>query len=114
MNLILQQAYTSTLGAHIKNMYTKIGELQGQVQQHCMYPHTHENNHPDAVQLLAPEFDPDIDSKNLSIPTPDTQSHNNQGNSNTVDANECEAETTQTQNPQFKTDWPEAPTIQIP
>ena len=42
----------------------KIGELQGQIQQHCMYLHTLENNHSDTVQLLAPEFDPDIDGEN--------------------------------------------------
>ena len=52
------------LGAHVKNTYTKIGELQSQIQQHCMYPHTPENNHSDTVQLLAPEFNPDIDSEN--------------------------------------------------
>ena len=49
MNLTLQQAYTSTLGAHIKNTYTKIGKLQSQIQQHCMYAHTPENNHSDTV-----------------------------------------------------------------
>ena len=63
-NLTLQQAYTSTLGAHVKNIYTKIGELRGQIQHHCMYPNTPENNRSDTVQLLAPEFNPDIKSKN--------------------------------------------------
>ena len=113
-NLTLQQVYTSTLEAHIKNIYTKIGELQSQIQQHCMYPHTRENNHGDAVQLLAPEFDPDINSEDPPIPKPDAVSNNNQENCNIINANDCEAENTQTQNQQFETDWPDAPTTQIP
>ena len=31
-NLTLQQAYTSTLGAHVKNIHAKISELQSQIQ----------------------------------------------------------------------------------
>ena len=115
--MTLQQAYTSMLGAHVKNIYSKIGELQSQIQQHCLYPHTPENHHSDMVQLLVPEFDPDIDGKNQSTSTSHSSTNNNQQQQvdlNTIDANECEAENTQTQNQQFETDWPDAPTIQIP
>ena len=63
-NLTLQQAYTSTLGSHIKNIYTKITELQNQIQQHCMYPHNNEHTNTDTVQLEAPEYDPDINGNN--------------------------------------------------
>ena len=31
-NLTLQQAYTSTQGAHVKNIYTKLSEIQQQIQ----------------------------------------------------------------------------------
>ena len=116
-NLTLQQAYMSTLGAHIKNIYTKIGKWQSQIQQHCMYPHTPENSHSDTVQLLAPEFDPDIDGKNQLISTSNTLRSNNQqqqANPNIIDANKHEAENIQTQNRQFESNWPDAPTVQIP
>ena len=100
------------LRAHIKNIYTKLGELQGQIQQHCMYPHTPENNCSDMVQLLAPEFDPDIDGENQP-----TSTNNNQPQHpdlNTTDANDFKTEDIQTQKQQSQTDWPDAPTIQIP
>ena len=111
-NLTLQQAYTSTLRAHIKNIDTKLGELQGQIQQHCMYPHTSDNNCSDVVQLLAPEFDPDIDGDNQP-----TSTNNNQpqySDIGTTDVNHPKTENTQTQNHQPKTNWPDTLTIQIP
>ena len=116
-NLTLQQAYTSMLRAHVKNIYTKIGELQGQIQQHCMYPHTPEDNHSDTVQLLPPEFDPEINGEEQPTSTTNTSANNKQHQHrdlNTIDANDCETKDTQTQNQQFKTDWPDAPTVQIP
>ena len=57
-NISLQQAYTSTLGSHITTIYTKVTELQNQIQQHCMYPHSNNHLHTNTVQLEAPYYDP--------------------------------------------------------
>ena len=66
-SLTLQQAYTSTLGSHIKNIYTKITELQNQIQQHCMYPHNTQQLNNDTVQLDELEYNHDIDGNNNDI-----------------------------------------------
>ena len=55
-SLNLQQTYSSSLYSHINNIYSKLSELQKQIQHHCMYM-----NQGDTVQIEAPEFDPDID-----------------------------------------------------
>ena len=52
-----QQAYTTVLLGHIAALHTKLVHLDKQIQIHCMYPHQHS----DAVQLNAPDYDPDID-----------------------------------------------------
>ena len=51
-----QQAYTTVLSGHIA-IHTKLAHLDKQIQIHCIYPHQHS----DAVQLNAPDYDPDID-----------------------------------------------------
>ena len=56
MSLNLQQTYSSSLCSHIDNIYSKLLELQKQIQHHCMYM-----NQGDTVQIEAPKFDPDID-----------------------------------------------------
>ena len=56
MSLNLQQMYSSSLCLHINNIYSKLSELQKQIQHHHMYM-----NQGDTVQIEAPEFDPDID-----------------------------------------------------
>ena len=56
MPLTLQQTYSSSLCAHVNNIYSKLSELQKQIQHHCMYM-----NQGDTVQIEAPNFDPDID-----------------------------------------------------
>ena len=56
MSLNLQQTYPSSLCSHINNIYSKLSELQTQIQHHCMYM-----NQGDTVQIEAPEFDPDRD-----------------------------------------------------
>ena len=38
-------------------IHAKLVHLDKQIQIHCIYPHQHS----DAVQLNAPEYDPDID-----------------------------------------------------
>ena len=54
--LNLQQTYSSSLCSHVNNIYSKLSELQKQIQHHCMYM-----NQGNTVQIEAPEFDPDID-----------------------------------------------------
>ena len=56
MSLNLQQMYSSSLCSHVNNIYSKLSELQKQIQHHHMYV-----NQGDMVQIEAPKFDPDID-----------------------------------------------------
>ena len=64
----LQQTYTTTLCGHINSIYTKLVQLDRQVQRHCLYPHPQS----DEVQFNAPEYDLDIDGQ--PDPAPDIQS----------------------------------------
>ena len=66
----LQQAYTTVLYGHINSLYTKLVQLNRQVQTHCLYPHPQS----DVVQLNVPEYDPDIDGQ--PDPVTDIQSPN--------------------------------------
>ena len=50
--------------------YTKLVQLDKQVQIHCLYPHSHL----DVIQLNAPDYDPDIDGE--ADPATDVQSPN--------------------------------------
>ena len=63
-----QQAYTTTLCGHVNPIYTKLAQLDRQVQMHCLYPHPQL----DVAQLNAPEYDLDIDGQ--LDPVPDIQS----------------------------------------
>ena len=54
-----QQAYTMALYGHINSLYTKLVQLDRQVQTHCLYPHPQL----DIVQLNTPEYDPDLDGQ---------------------------------------------------
>ena len=65
-----EQAYTTTLYGHITTLYTKLAQLDKQVQTHCIYPHPQS----DVVQLNAPDYDPDIDRQ--PDPVTDLQSPN--------------------------------------
>ena len=56
MSLNLQQTYSSSLCSHINNIYSKLSELQKQIQHHHVFI-----NQVDMVQIEDPEFDPDID-----------------------------------------------------
>ena len=67
-NLSLQQAYTTTLGSHIKNIYTRITKLQNQIQQHSMYPLSNDRSNTDTVQLEAPDYDPNINGNSNDTP----------------------------------------------
>ena len=63
-SLNLQQMYSSSLCSHVNNIYSKLSELQRQIQNH----HTHMNQG-DTVQIEAPVFDPDING--VSSPSTD-------------------------------------------
>ena len=65
-----QQAYTTALFGHINSLYTKLVQLDKQVQIHCLYPHPQS----DVIQLNAPDYDPDIDRQ--LDPVTDVQSPN--------------------------------------
>ena len=48
--------YSFPLCSHVNNIYSKLLELQKQIQHHQMYM-----NQGDTVQIEAPNFDPDVD-----------------------------------------------------
>ena len=55
----LQQTYTTALCGHVNSIYTKLAQLDRQVQMHCLYP----NPQSDVVQLNAPKYNLDIDGQ---------------------------------------------------
>ena len=115
-SLGIQQTYSSTLCSHINNIYNKLSELQKHIQHHCMYPHQ-----TDTVQIDAPEYDLDTDGENQ----PNTDKKHAtvfiQGTLEMIpesfiledDNNFAPENNTAPQNQQ-ETDWPDAPTVQIP
>ena len=52
-----QQAYMTVLYGHINTLYTKLAQLDKQVQIHCIYQHPQS----DVIHLNTPDYDPDID-----------------------------------------------------
>ena len=46
------------------SIYTKLAQLDRQVQTHCLYPHPQS----DVVQINAPEYDSDIDRQTDLLP----------------------------------------------
>ena len=114
-SLNLQQTYSSSLCLHVNNIYSKLSELQRQIQKH----HTHMNQG-DTIQIEAPDFDPDIDRvsspstdeipnklliQGTPSPTPET----------TKPTNECPIPATSAQQSTSQdTDWPDAIPVQIP
>ena len=116
MSLNLQQTYSSSFCSHINNIYSKLLELQKQIQHHRMYM-----NQGYTVQIEAPKFDTDIDGDNpLSIdekpnkvtiqgtlPTIPEVTEPEDDNSPTPGTN--------TQQPTSQeTDWPDAIPMKIP
>ena len=59
----LQQAYTTALCSYINSLYTKLVQLDRQVQMHCLYPHPQS----DVVQLNAHKYNLDIDRQPDSV-----------------------------------------------
>ena len=107
-SLSSQQTYLVALGSHINNIYHKISKLQQQL------PHpTQHMNTGDIIQINAPEFDPDIDSR------PSTKEHGEiQGSDNPIQ--HCEGETKKSEAPALpqqveeEVDWPDAVPVEIP
>ena len=60
----LQQTYTTSLCGHINSIYTKLAQLDRQVQMHCLYLHPQS----DVVQINAPEYHSDIDGQTGILP----------------------------------------------
>ena len=60
----LQQTYTTSLCSHVNSIYTKLAQLDRQIQIHCQYPHPQS----DVVQINAPEYDFDIDGHTELLP----------------------------------------------
>ena len=116
MSLNLQQTYSSSLCSHVNNIYSKLSELQKQIQHHCMYM-----NQGDTVQIEAPGFDPDIDGDSPpsidekpnevtiqgTLPPIPEVTEPEDDNSLTPGRNTQQA-TSQ------ETDWPDAIPVQIP
>ena len=69
----LQQTYTTSLCSHVNTIYTKLAQLDKQIQTHCLYPHSQT----DSVQINAPEYNSDIDSQTDTLPDiqPQVPSH---------------------------------------
>ena len=65
-----QQASTTALFSHINSLYTKLAQLDKQVQIHCVYQHPQL----DVIQLNALDYDLDIDGQ--LDPVTDVQSLN--------------------------------------
>ena len=115
-SLGIQQTYSSTLCTHVNNIYNKLSELQKHIQHHCMYPHQ-----TDTVQINTPEYDPDIDGDNQPNTDKKHVTVSIQGTLNTSpepsvleDDNSIVPDNIATPQNQQETDWPDAPTIQIP
>ena len=115
-SLGIQQTYSSTLCSHVNNIYSKLFELQKHIHHHCMYSHQG-----DTVQIEAPEYDPDIDGDNQSNIGEKHETVSVQGTlelipepSEPEDVNSIAPENNTIQQDQQETDWPDAPTIQIP
>ena len=114
-SLNLQQTYSSSLCSHVNNIYSKLSELQRQIQNH----HTHMNQG-DTIQIEAPEFDPDING----VSSPSTDGISNklliQGTSSPTPAitkpeNECPTSATSVQQSTSQDiDWPDTIPVQIP
>ena len=102
-----QQTYSVALGSHINNMYHKISELQ-------QLPHpTQHMNTGNIIQINAPEFDLDIDSR------PSMKEHGEiQGSDNPIQYRVEETKKSKApalpQQVEEEVDWPDAAPVKIP
>ena len=107
-SLSSQQTYSVALGSHINNIYHKISELQQQL------PHpTQHMNTGAIIQINAPEFDLDIDSR------PTMKEHGEiQGSDNPIQHRVEETKKSEvpalSQQVEGEVDWPDAVPVEIP
>ena len=108
--------HSSSLCPHVNNIYSKLLELQKQIQHHHMHM-----NQGDTVQIEAPDFDPDIDGDT-------SQSTNEKPNEVTIqgtlppipevtepeDDNSHTPATSTQQLTSQETDWSDTIPVQIP
>ena len=106
----------SSLCSHVNNIYSKLSELQKQIQHHCMYM-----NQGDTVQIEAPDFDPDIDEDTSLSTDKKPNEVTIQGTLPPIsevtepeDDNSLTPGTTKQQLTSHETDWPDAIPMQIP
>ena len=69
----LQKTYTTSFCSHVNTIYTKLAQLDKEIQTHCLYPHSQT----DLVQINAPEYDSDINGQTDTLPDiqPQVPSH---------------------------------------
>ena len=112
----LQQTYSSSFFLHFNNIYSKLSELQKQIQHHQMYM-----NQGDMVQIEALEFDLDIDGDRPPSNIKKTNKVSIQGTLPTIlevtepeDENRYTPGTNTAQSICQETDWLDAIPMQIP
>ena len=116
MSLNLQQTYSSSLCLHINNIYSKLSEMQKQIQHHHMYM-----NQGDTLQIEAPKFDLHIDRDRPPSNVEKTEEVTIQGTLPTIpevtepeDDNRYSPGTNTAQPTCQETNWPDAIPVQIP
>ena len=82
----LQQTYTTSLCSHVNTIYTKLAQLEKQIQTHCLCP----NSQTDVVQINAPEYDSDINGHIDIQPQAPSHAKNTEEDSAPVTANSAE------------------------
>ena len=82
----VQQTYTTSLCIHINTIYTKLVQLEKQIQTNCLHPHSQT----DAVQINAPEYDSDINGHIDIQPQAPSHAENTEEDSAPVTANSKE------------------------
>ena len=114
-SLSLQQTYSATLCSYVNNIYNKLAELQQQLP----HPNSHMNTG-DAIQIEAPDFDPDIDealpiSLDQDINDPVTQGSEKHAlkSADKVIEHRTPASPHQNMDTQ-EVDWPDAIPVEIP
>ena len=114
-SLNLQQTYSSSLCTHVNNIYSKLSELQRQIQNHHMHM-----NQGDTVQIEAPDFNPNIDR----VSPPSTEEKPNKSMTQGIltpilevtkpEDNNPTPATTISQITSQETDWLDTISVQIP
>ena len=70
----LQQTHITSLCSHVNTIYSKLAQLERQIQTLCLYPHSQT----DSVQINAPEYDSDINGQIDTLPHLQLHAENNQ------------------------------------